>query len=97
MENKKICLTSVEMFNAPGMLRWARHYYRMNNCSTQDRKYFMGVMEAWVGKKKLAKYCLECPDTFIEWEEDLVTITVDEDFIANGNKDHSKITIEVTI
>jgi hypothetical protein len=74
----KICLASVEMFNAPGMLRWARHFYRMRSCSKQDKKYFLGVMEAWIPDKKTAKYCLECPDDVIEWnyEERSATITV---------------------
>jgi hypothetical protein len=72
----KICLVSVNMFNAPGMLRWARHFYRMPSCSKKDKKYFLGVMEAWIPEKKTAKYCLECPDDVIEWADDNVTITI---------------------
>jgi len=76
---KKLKLVSVPMFNAPGMLRWARHFYRMTNCSKKDKKYFLGVMEAWIPDKKTAKYCLECADEFIEWnvDEEFVTIIVD--------------------
>lgn len=74
----KIALTSVPMFNAPGMLRWARHFYRMPGCSKQDKKYFLGILKAWVNDNKRAKYCLECDDSFIEWEDDIVTITIVE-------------------
>lgn len=74
--DKKICLISVEMFNAPGMLRWARHFYRMRSCSKKDKKYFLGVMEAWIPEKKTAKYCLECPDDVIEWDTDNETVTI---------------------
>lgn len=71
-----ICLVSVEMFNAPGMLRWARHFYRMTNCSKKDKKYFLGVMEAWVKDKATAKYCLECPDDVIVWDDKEQTATI---------------------
>jgi len=74
--NKKICLVSVDMFNAPGMLRWARHFYRMPSCSKQDKKYFLGVMQAWVKDKTTAKYCLECPDDVIEWDDIAKTATI---------------------
>jgi hypothetical protein len=74
--DKKICLVSVEMFNAPGMLRWARHFYRMPSCSKQDKKYFLGVMEAWIPEKKTAKYCLDCPDDVIEWDEENNNVTI---------------------
>ena len=79
---RKITLTSVPMFNAPGMLRWARHFYRMTNCPKKDRKYFLGVMESWVIDKKTAKYCLECPDCYLEWDDEAekVTITIEPDF-----------------
>ena len=74
---KKLKLVSVPMFNAPGVLCWARHFYRMTNCSGKDKKYFLGVMRSWVQRD--AKYCLECADEFIEWnvDEEFVTITVD--------------------
>ena len=77
--NTKIALVSVPMFNAPGMLRWARHFYRMKNASKQDKKYFLGILKAWVHSDKRAKYCLECDDRFIEWEDEVVTITIIED------------------
>jgi|TARA_R110000868_G_scaffold13161_18_gene61942 hypothetical protein len=77
--NTKIALVSVPMFNAPGMLRWARHFYRMKNASKQDKKYFLGVLKAWVKSDKRAKYCLECEDSFIEWEDDVVTVTIVEE------------------
>jgi hypothetical protein len=75
MADKKYCLTGNPMFNAPGMLRWARHFYRMESASKQDKKYFLGVLEAWTQNKRLAKYFLECPNDVIEWEDDRVTIT----------------------
>jgi len=75
----KIALVSVPMFNAPGMLRWARHFYRMSNASKQDKKYFLGILKAWVHSEKRAKYCLECDDSFIEWADDVVTITIVEE------------------
>lgn len=75
----KIALVSVPMFNAPGMLRWARHYYRMRGASKQDKKYFLGILKAWVHSEKRAKYCLECDDSFLEWEDDVVTVTIIEE------------------
>jgi hypothetical protein len=48
----------------------------MPSCSKKDKKYFLGVMEAWIPEKKTARYCLECPDDVIEWEDDNVTITI---------------------
>ena len=75
----RIALVSVPMFNAPGMLRWARHYYRMRGASKKDKKYFLGILKAWVHSEKRAKYCLECDDSMIEWDDDVVTITIDEE------------------
>lgn len=79
MKTYKICLLSVPMFNAPGMLRWARHFYRMPNGSKSDKKYVLGVLKAWVNNTKRAKYCLECDDSFIEWDNESVTITIVEE------------------
>lgn len=75
----RIALVSVPMFNAPGMLRWARHYYRMSGASKKDKKYFLGILKAWVHSEKRAKYCLECDDSFLEWEDDVVTVTIIEE------------------
>lgn len=75
----KLTLVSVPMFNAPGMLRWARHFYRMKNASKKDKKYFLGVLKAWANNDTWAKYCLECDDNFIEWKDDCVTITIIEE------------------
>jgi hypothetical protein len=48
----------------------------MTNCSKKDKKYFLGVMEAWIPDKKTAKYCLECPDEVIEWDDTAQTATI---------------------
>ena len=74
--NTKLALVSVPMFNAPGMLRWARHFYRMKNASKQDKKYFLGILKAWVNSEKRAKYCLECPDDVIQWDDTAQTATI---------------------
>ena len=42
----------------------------------KDKKYFLGVMEAWISDKKTAKYCLECPDDVIEWDDIAQTATI---------------------
>ena len=75
----RIALVSVPMFNAPGMLRWARYYYRMSNASKKDKKYFLGRLKAWVDSEKRAKHCLECDDSMIECDDDIVTITIHEE------------------
>jgi len=51
----------------------------MKNASKQDKKYFLGILKAWVNSEKRAKYCLECDDSFIEWEDDVVTIIIIEE------------------
>ena len=51
----------------------------MKNASKADKKYFLGVLKAWVKSEKRAKYCLECDDSFIEWEDDIVTVTIVEE------------------
>jgi hypothetical protein len=51
----------------------------MKNASKQDKKYFLGILKAWVHSEKRAKYCLECDDSFIEWEDEVVTITIIEE------------------
>jgi hypothetical protein len=48
----------------------------MTNCSKKDKKYFLGVMEAWVTDKATAKYCLECPDDVIQWDDTAQTATI---------------------
>jgi hypothetical protein len=48
----------------------------MTNCSKKDKKYFLGVMQAWVKDKTTAKYCLECPDDVIEWDDIAQTATI---------------------
>ena len=73
---KNLCLISAEMFNAPGMLRWARHFYRMPRCPKADKKYFLNIMKSWVKDDYDAEYCLSCDDSCIEWENEQVTITI---------------------
>jgi hypothetical protein len=48
----------------------------MRGASKKDKKYFLGILKAWVHSEKRAKYCLECDDSFLEWEDDVVTVTI---------------------
>jgi len=51
----------------------------MPNGSKRDKKYVLGVLKAWVNDTKRAKYCLECDDSCIEYDNETVTITIVEE------------------